>query len=213
MNPYRIIAKKLRSYRDTADITQAELSSLVTEILRPETVAAYHLKRLRTVCNLTQQEMTTLVNTFLHLIDSVGMPTRMATSKVENARRRLDFLEAMAICIALEIPPWALLPESLQKLQPKLSIAKLWIFKRQYQGCYLFEHVCSETRILTLCITPQLNLKQPEGKKHLDLDDIIINNPWCKDLISTILANPMLNPTPMDLTVTSSGELKWTTLP
>lgn len=211
MNPYRKIASNLKTFRDGADYTQSDLSIRVAKILQPELITAEQLERTRRMFNLTQHELTTYVNGVLGNIDSVGMPTRMATSKVENARRRLDFLEAMAVCIALKIPPWAMLPETLQKMQPQLCLSKLWIFQDQVEDCYLFEHVYSPKLLFTLSITPQLDLTHSPKRKHLDLADVVSNNPWTENLVVPLLADPKLNPTPMDLTVLPSGELKWTT--
>lgn len=212
VNPYRTISSRIKDYRESLDITQSELATRVANILRPEKVAAKELERFRVLYNFTQEEITLITNSVLDICNSVGMPTRMATSKVENGRRRLDFLEAMAICIALEIPPWAMLPEALQQMQPMLRMQKFWIFRQQQDDCYLFEHIYSDEKLLTLSITPQLRLKITEDKKHLDLGDVIAQNDWCEPLITPLIADPCLNPVPMDVTMTSSGEMLWTTL-
>jgi hypothetical protein len=68
---------------------------------------------------MTQDQLSIAIDKVLGGIGLSGPPNRAGVSKVERSQRRLDFLEACAVAIALKINLEDLLPPSLAVLLPK----------------------------------------------------------------------------------------------
>ena len=178
------IGRRLRDERRDRFLSQDELSLKIADLLRPEVMAGLTLERLRVERGYTQEELTQRMNIILGEIASNGPPSRMALSKVERGRRRIDLLEGLAAAIALEVDIWQLVPEELAVLRRDRPVSpmSLWHLLPGHDGqCYTFRHR-DRQQLLTLVPAEPLKIPADAARRTVSLCQIIEINPAIADL-------------------------------
>jgi hypothetical protein len=194
LNPYKLVGRKIRDLIIQEGMSLSAFEAQISAILRPEVLLGQRLNTLRKIFGYKSDDFREMIDRILSENNCGDMTASNAAviSKIMTGKRKLEFLEGLAVSIALGVSPWALAPDGLAARRSARSPQDQWLLiVASEDGLTLtFQHLIHQAQLFTL--VHEERIKIPEAPT-VTLGQVITLNPVLAeaDWNGAFVGNPM----------------------